>query len=593
LKTNLHLLHKKRKKGRIVESKPRVSISIPKTVLAEQEVKGDSGDVIGFWLLPTTSGYVKLKIPKTTSVKTIGEVDGKRFSPLDKIIQVPSEIGGSSTPIYPIINATDTLSRFYPMGEVPDGLWSKESGIRVQAMKSYQALVVKNGFCFVIKSGDTVKWCGTNRKLLTSFMMELVGGKFFNPTSLSILTDKFDPENPENSEVTKLALLNADGVVAKTLTVDSVFKSLFRKEGASFSDYINGINNPTIKEFYNGKVQWNSVKDWEGVKDEKIVSAMMADLLIDEFNRANDQKALLRSASIAIQILARKNLTRKLGWGTEELKRATQEAPELAKLVGAFLPKIQQRSIYTPPSRSPRAPKAGSVDNPDNREVEPGAEKPPQTESLVEASFRNLLDDTVANGRYKIGGLRRIGRLWVYDRTIPDRASNSRFVVTRRPVLQLDKDGFPVYKFQFRSRPDRNTTNMSHQGYIKFIEKPKFLARVRDFFKEEIDLQVHVGCNCPDFKYRWHWVLAKANCSHKPTGGFDAIDKRPDRTNPGGLISMCKHLVVAKDYLLLSANEHYKIVKNLQKASPLKAGSVDNPDSREVEPGAEVEDSND
>jgi hypothetical protein len=130
---------------------------------------------------------------------------------------------------------------------------------------------------------------------------------------------------------------------------------------------------------------------------------------------------------------------------------------------------------------------------------------------------------------------------------------------------------------------------MAHQGYVKFVEKPKFLARIRDFFKEEIDLQVHVHCACPDFKYRWHWVLAGINCSHEPTGlGFDAIDRKPDKTNPNGMISMCKHLVVAKDYLLLSANEHYKIVKNLQKASPLGVGTLGAPNSRKIQPGAAV-----
>ena len=569
MKTNyLHLLHKK---------KQRTIPEPAKTVIIEQgEVQGDSGGVIGFWLLPTTSGYIKLKIPQASKVKTVGEVNGKKYFPLNKTISVNSEISGSSVPVYPVVNSSNILSKFYPWLSSTNALWSKDEETRTQAMKSYQALLIKNGFCFVIKRGDTIKWCGTNRKLLTSFMMELVGGKMFNPTSLSILTDKFDPENPENSEVQKLALLNPDGSVVKTLTIDSVFKSLFKKQGAVFSDYINSINTPTIKEFYNGKVQWKSVKDWEGIKDDKLVSAMRADILIDEFARSDDKNALLRSASIAIQILSKKNLVRNLGWGSEELKRAVQEAPELAKLIGNYLPKRQQRPVYTPPARA----KAASP--------------PAQTESLVEASFRNLLDDTVSNGRYRIGGLRRVGRLWVYDRAIPDRASNSRFVVTRRPTLQLDRDGFPVYRFQFRSRPDRNTTNMSHQGYVKFIERPKFLARIRDFFKEEIDLQVHVHCTCPDFKYRWHWVLAKANCSHNPTGlGFDAIDKRPDQTNPNGLISMCKHLVVAKDYLLLSANEHYKIVKNLQKASPLKTGAVDEPDSRRVKPGAEVTDTND
>jgi len=563
--TSLHLLHRRRR-GKNSDS------AFPK--LTEQgSVQGDSGGVIGFWLLPTSSGYVKLKIPTASRIRTVGKVDGKRYSPLNKVISVNSEVGSASIPVYPVINSINILSKFYSwIDSAPESLWSANEVERTQAMKSYQSLLIKNGFCFVIKNGDTIKWCGTNKKLLAFFIMELSGGKVFNPANLSLLADKFNSEDPGRSEMKKIALLNTDGSITKTLTIDSVFNSLFKKQGVTFSSYINSIKSPVISEFYNGKVRWNSIKDWEGIEDDKLVSVMEADTLMDEFIRAGDKKSLLRSVNIIIQILSKKNLMRSLNWDAEELKRAVQDAPELAELMGKYLQKRQsiRRPIYTPRGR------------------------PPQTESLkestlIEASFRDLLNDTASNGRYKIGGLRRVGRIWVYDRTIPDRVSNSRFVVTRRPVMQLDTDGFPIYKFQFRSRPDRNTTSMAHQGYVKFVEKPKFLARIRDFFKEEIDLQVHVHCACPDFKYRWHWVLAGINCSHEPTGlGFDAIDRKPDKTNPNGMISMCKHLVVAKDYLLLSANEHYKIVKNLQKASPLGVGTLGAPNSRKIQPGAAV-----
>jgi hypothetical protein len=554
LKTSLHFRKKPRKKTVVTEG--------VKTVISE-EVSG-SGGIIGFWLLPTSSGYVKLKIQESYPVKTIND-----RSLLVRTVSVKSDAGGSMLPVWPVVNSTDILSKFYNWIEnaAPSrdsGLWSTDVTKRTQAAKNYQQQLLSNGFCFVIRDGDTVKWCGKNKKLLSAFMQELSGLKLFNPTNLSILVDRFDSDNPKESEVTKLVLMNDSGVPQKTLTLDSVFKSLFQKREAAFSAYINNIETPVISDFYDGEIVWESPTNWAGIKTDKIIDAMRPESLVREFVKAGDKKVLMASATVAINILKSKGLLGSLGWDHEEIKKAAVNAPEIAKLISSH---IRLPQSLPPPSL--------------------------QNEStLIESSFKELLRDTVANGRYKIGGLRRIGRIWVYDRSIPDRASNSRFVVTRRPALKLGDDGFPVYMFQFRSRPDRNTTNMAHQGYVKFIEKPKFLAKVRNFFRDEIDLQVHVFCTCPDFKYRWHWVLAKNNCSHKPTGiGFDATDQPPNQTNPGGLISMCKHLVVAKDYILLSANEHQKIVKNLQKSSPLKpAKAVDDPDSREVKPGTEVND---
>lgn len=554
MKTSLHFRKKPRKKTVVTEG--------VKTVISE-EVSG-SGGIIGFWLLPTSSGYVKLKIQESYPVKTIND-----RSLLVRTVSVKSDAGGSMLPVWPVVNSTDILSKFYNWIEnaAPSrdsGLWSTDVTKRTQAAKNYQQQLLSNGFCFVIRDGDTVKWCGKNKKLLSAFMQELSGLKLFNPTNLSILVDRFDSDNPKESEVTKLVLMNDSGVPQKTLTLDSVFKSLFQKREAAFSAYINNIETPVISDFYDGEIVWESPTNWAGIKTDKIIDAMRPESLVREFVKAGDKKVLMASATVAINILKSKGLLGSLGWDHEEIKKAAVNAPEIAKLISSH---IRLPQSLPPPSL--------------------------QNEStLIESSFKELLRDTVANGRYKIGGLRRIGRIWVYDRSIPDRASNSRFVVTRRPALKLGDDGFPVYMFQFRSRPDRNTTNMAHQGYVKFIEKPKFLAKVRNFFRDEIDLQVHVFCTCPDFKYRWHWVLAKNNCSHKPTGiGFDATDQPPNQTNPGGLISMCKHLVVAKDYILLSANEHQKIVKNLQKSSPLKpAKAVDDPDSREVKPGTEVND---
>jgi len=185
---------------------------------------------------------------------------------------------------------------------------------------------------------------------------------------------------------------------------------------------------------------------------------------------------------------------------------------------------------------------------------------------LFESSFRSLLQDTQKNGKYKIGGMRLLQGRWVYDTAVPGRTENSRFVFTRRPVLSTDHDGLPMYSFSFMSRWNRNTTGMRHSGYVKFI-KPKsgILARIKRYlFLDQLDLDVHVKCGCPDFKYRWHKALADAGAAATPSGiGGEATNVDPHRTNPGKLRSLCKHLVCMGSFLQASAREHDKMVKAL------------------------------
>lgn len=531
--STLHTHWKRKRPAKTALAKAK---AVPTPIVEKQT----GGSIIGFWMLPSQNGYVKLKIVDSYAVKSEA---GKKISKTNN--------NGHWLPVWGLVSASDDLKSYFPWVDTAIrnsvGLFSKDDMERTKAARHLQAIFISHGFSFAIKQQDTIWWCGSSRKQLTLFLQELVGQLSFNPKGLSI--GSYDVDSEEN-EFTTLRLLKPNGSPDVALTMKAVMAAIFKKKGEEddkgekgFAETINGISNPTAIDIF--RVGWKDPSEWRGLSPESLASAFEADGIIALHSRLddNDKKRLESALNIAFQTARKLNVSPDdWGWSADQLKRLK------------------------------------------------GVSKPRVIESLTEATFRELLNATASNGDYRIGGLRRIGRIWVYDRSIPDRVSNSRFVVIRRPILQLDRDGYPIYRFRFRSRPDRNTTDMSHGGYIKFVDKPNFMSRLTGFFKDQIDLNVHVGCECPDFKYRWHWVLAQNNASHTPTGaGFDAQNRRPMVTNPNSLVCMCKHLVVAKDYLLLSAREHNRAVRELQKQRPLsKAEKPNEPETQKVDPEAEV-----
>lgn len=171
-------------------------------------------------------------------------------------------------------------------------------------------------------------------------------------------------------------------------------------------------------------------------------------------------------------------------------------------------------------------------------------------DTILEMTFRQLYQSTVTNGLYKSGGgLKKVnspqGVRWVIDASVPGRIANSKFVVTRPPNPSIGEDGLMTVRFNFKSRPDRSTTNMRAVGFVKFLAQGR-----RGRPSVEIDRDCHVFCTCPDFKYRWHKVLSDKDAAHVPTGiGGEATNEAPVVTNPGNKIAICKHLCAMHDYL--------------------------------------------
>lgn len=192
---------------------------------------------------------------------------------------------------------------------------------------------------------------------------------------------------------------------------------------------------------------------------------------------------------------------------------------------------------------------------------------------LMEVTFRKLMALTQTNGKYAVGGLVRIGNSWVTDPHTPGRTQNSHFVVTKPPIYKQDTDGLTRIDYNFKSKPDRSTTGMRQKGYIKFIP-PGFIKKMLQkigLFKSKggWDSDVHVFCSCPDFKFKWHKVLADKKASHVPTGqNGEAINQFPNQTNPSGKLSLCKHLAAMAGYLATTQRDTDDYLSHKQNITP-------------------------
>lgn len=547
-------LHRRRRQAQGGQGVPRSAL------LTEGSTLDGNGGIVGYWMLPKGGGkYAKLKIYQSYTVKVNGLLPNFKdllstrfFSALrgHDSFDVNIDLDGRLLPIWPIVCNSLVLSKHFPfiqeLVEKHPDVFNPKSGGFLRDAVSIQGVLIKRGFSFYVKAGTTALFAGVDQGVMRTWVAELFRKDVMNPVTVLV---------GDSSSVRQVQLVSPSGdVTSKEYPLKQLASSLAgdTEEGEeTFASYINktlgSANAIAHSEFIPGftKHPWKSAKDWEEI-DPAIV--------IRHFNKETFGKALkkvegshqisnglIAALSAAFEFIeaAGMSIERDLGW--------TEEDGETVR------------------------------------------------EILNEASFKSLLQATSSNGDYLIGGMRRVGRIWVYDRDVRGRVANARFVVTTRPRLILDEDGCPSYRFVFRSRPDRNTTGMAHHGYIKFPDEAgpvRMLDRIKSFFREEIDLNVHVGCSCPDFKFKWHWVLHKGGSSHYPSGaGFDAMDSPPNRTNPDRRIGMCKHLVAAKDFLLLSAREHYEQVRKLKKGSPIASGKPDDPKDAVLKPGVNLSES--
>lgn len=115
----------------------------------------------------------------------------------------------------------------------------------------------------------------------------------------------------------------------------------------------------------------------------------------------------------------------------------------------------------------------------------------------------------------------------------------------RGPPLQINAHTDSIYHtFNFKSFP--STTGLRHHGYIRFF-KPSGKSGNQTPLQH---LPCEVDCTCPDFRYRWAWVLKQKGSSRVGSRSMNqAWNKAPWKTNPQQRVSLCKHILAARDYI--------------------------------------------
>ncbi len=189
------------------------------------------------------------------------------------------------------------------------------------------------------------------------------------------------------------------------------------------------------------------------------------------------------------------------------------------------------------------------------------------SESLQEASFSRLLGLTQANGGYRYGGMRKVEGRWVIDPSVSGRIDNSRFIVVSMPSWRLGQDGFPVMNYVCKSAPERSTTGMRQVGFIKVTNQGGFLRKLAGKFLPQIrsaEPDVQCFCSCPDWKYRFHWVMSQMGAAATPTGaGGQATNAPPNKTNPSFRPSLCKHLAACDQFIDFSNADFRKLIRKV------------------------------
>lgn len=159
-----------------------------------------------------------------------------------------------------------------------------------------------------------------------------------------------------------------------------------------------------------------------------------------------------------------------------------------------------------------------------------------------EYSPSNLQEEKLSwAGMMKEVLLERMSFAALYNKSDPTRIKRSDNVRVK-PMRVTTIDGNEAWTFKYKSYP--STTGNPWQGYIQF-------------FKDDVsgkesagELDCMVDCSCPDYRYRWAYANTKQDASRIGAGSLNQCnDAPPNKTNPGQVPGMCKHLIALGEYL--------------------------------------------
>jgi len=538
--------------GRLEESAPQKQILTEAgsfwhrgTPTVSNPVAPVSNQTTGFWMIPTGKEYLKLKILKEYSTG-------------------PGYTTSQPWPVGPLLQNRKLLQAHMPwlkrlLGQSSDDrpdLWDPGAdGYEEAAAELVHNLFYRKWRYFVLKG--TTGYFGSNKSdgsdpMLRTLLREIFGGAGQRPANVKV----------DAAGMTRLQIVNADGQMVKAFTREQLDALLASATDDEPKEPEGGEDlQAKMRQYLDTDEPWRSLYLLvKHVADLKVLSTINSELLE--------------------KVLSPKFVARNLSFVTDALKDSPRrEIERLRGIIVGFLKLAEDDGDDLPFTLADYPPEL----------------KLPRTlsDSVTEASYYDLWDVTRRNGDYQYGGMRRIRGRWVYDPSVRGRSTNgARFVTVAPPKPFLDDDGRISLRFRYQSRPARNTTGMSQVGYIKFVDHAGFMRTAsRNIGKAIAKRDVEVLCSCPDFKYRWHWVLAQAGAAPAPVG---AGNSPPDKTNPKHLESMCKHLSAVSQFLLTRPTAAYdkevrRVIKQSRQAGLKPKEEPGTPDaSPAVKPGAEI-----
>ena len=477
----------------------------------QPEVKGQNS-LIGFWLMPESNSYVKLAIFPSYTITIPGILR-------DRDVEIECRYGSSWIPIWSIVANRDMLASYFPwIARAMDhsdiaALLDPESDKHDESVAAFQETLIGRGWCFWIQEGDTGFWCGSRplrkeNEGASSGMMQM----FVRELSGGVVAA---PTNvvTEYASVTTVTILNHHG---------------------------SPISNTPIETFLGNETKQGEAKP----KDKRAEFAQ---------GHTNHQLRLARNAASQVK-------------GIEVYGEMVDGATYVDTLITKGLGQVRNGKFYL---------------NSDNKRSLGEYADGPTLEAYAllrasvksEATFRQLISITRSNGGYVRGGLRLVAGRWVIDPSVAGRYQNARYVIPHIPNWVRGQDGLLTMRFVVRSRVDRSTTGMNQSGFVKLMGNNAWWARWgrKLMGRGQWDIDCHVSCSCPDWKYRFHYVMAQMGAADTPTGiGGEATNEPPTKTNPHMRPSLCKHLVAIGSLLQGTPREFRDEIEKIA-VSPIKS----------------------
>lgn len=437
--------------------------------------------VIGFWMIPTGSGeYVKLKINESYQLGRVrySVISSNRPFPGWALLANKKLLAPYARKVVKQVEATYALLT-KDVG-TPD--WE-------EYMDNVEDNAKSQGWAFYVESHG-VGWLGYSRGsgMIGVFGKEYFGKKYQKPESVKApgLASSFRVDRGQGwvkaTEEEFKKLTNASAPKGKD-------KKVYRNFAELLSDYLASKFIPKetdmkrVKELFKPAVV-NQAFSHFGMKTEvaKIVRHWHASARAINVDLGYKISSYSKEVQEAIKALSP--------------RPATKPPPSDASRHASEDGLIQWRNQAAAKSRS---------------QLEGAASPPsPLLENLLgilmeKASFAKLLTNTKNHGRYKVGGMVKVGGKWTNDISIKGRAENARFVIAAPPLTHIERDGSVVYRWKFKSRADRSTTGKVHLSYLRILPKDKgIMAFLKNLIKGNGPWEgdCEAWCNCLDGEAR-------------------------------------------------------------------------------------------